>query len=124
MLSAGLAVEKSSRATNMVYTQMLFALAFDKLIFGTNPGFLSIVGSSLILGSALYVSVQKANSPPNGQNKEEADDSDSAAAAVDEERGLVAGMGDGYREIELVSAVDREQVVGVVEGLPLGILRV
>jgi drug/metabolite transporter (DMT)-like permease len=59
LLAAGLQYEKSSRATNMVYTQMLFALAFDKLIFGTSPGWLSIVGSSLILGSAIYVAVHK-----------------------------------------------------------------
>lgn len=57
LLTAGLAHEKSSRATNMVYTQMLFALAFDKIVWGTVPGTLSIVGSSLILGSALYVAV-------------------------------------------------------------------
>lgn len=59
LLTAGLAYEKSSRATNMVYTQMLFALAFDKLVFNTTPGTSSILGSSLILGSALYVAVQQ-----------------------------------------------------------------
>ena len=59
LLTAGLAHEKSSRATNMIYTQILFALAFDKLIFNTTPGGWSIVGSSLVLGSALYVAVHK-----------------------------------------------------------------
>lgn len=59
LLAAGLQYEKSSRATNMIYTQMLFALAFDKLIFGTTPGILSILGSSLILGSAIYVALRK-----------------------------------------------------------------
>ena len=43
----------------MVYVQMLFALSFDKLIWGTTPGALSIVGSSLILGSAIYVAMHK-----------------------------------------------------------------
>lgn len=43
----------------MLYTQMLFALAFDKLIWGTTPGALSIIGSSLILGSAIYVAMNK-----------------------------------------------------------------
>ena len=57
LLTAGLAHEKSSRATNMVYTQMLFALAFDKIVWGTVPGTLSIIGSSLILGSALYIAM-------------------------------------------------------------------
>ena len=57
LLTAGLAYEKSSRATNMVYTQMLFALAFDKLVWDTSPDWMSILGSSLILGSAVYVAV-------------------------------------------------------------------
>ncbi|KAF9693628.1 hypothetical protein EKO04_008495 [Ascochyta lentis] len=59
LLAAGLQYEKSSRATNMVYMQMLFALSFDKLIWGTTPGALSIIGSSLILGSAIYVAMHK-----------------------------------------------------------------
>lgn len=61
LLTAGLQQERSSRATNMVYTQMLFALAFDKLVFHTTPGALSIAGSSLILGSALYVALHNTN---------------------------------------------------------------
>ncbi|RMZ66053.1 integral membrane duf6 [Pyrenophora seminiperda CCB06] len=59
LLAAGLQYEKSSRATNMVYMQMLFALTFDKLVWGTTPGALSIIGSSLILGSAIYVAIHK-----------------------------------------------------------------
>ncbi|XP_014558715.1 hypothetical protein COCVIDRAFT_36011 [Bipolaris victoriae FI3] len=62
LLAAGLQYEKSSRATNMVYMQMLFALSFDKLVWGTTPGALSIIGSSLILGSAIYVAMNKEHS--------------------------------------------------------------
>ena len=76
LLAAGLAYEKSSRATNMVYSQMLFALGFDKLIFGHTPGVMSILGSSLILGSAIVVAVQK---DPQRQPKE------NVGGAVDEE---------------------------------------
>jgi len=61
LLSAGLQHDKSSRATNMVYTQMLFALLFDKLIFGTTPTMLSLLGSGLILSSAIFIAVRKAN---------------------------------------------------------------
>ena len=57
LLTAGLQYEKGSRATNMVYTQMLFALAFDKVVFNTTPGLWGVAGSSLILGSALYVAL-------------------------------------------------------------------
>ncbi|KAL8804238.1 MAG: hypothetical protein Q9182_002692 [Xanthomendoza sp. 2 TL-2023] len=59
LLTAGLSYEKSSRATNMVYTNMLFALAFDKLVFDTTLSRVSILGSSLILGSAIYVAVKQ-----------------------------------------------------------------
>lgn len=59
LLTAGLSHEKSSRATNMTYTSMLFALAFDKIIWGITPGAMSILGSSLILGSAIYVAMQQ-----------------------------------------------------------------
>ena len=55
---------------------MLFALGFDKLIFGHTPGVMSILGSSLILGSAIVVAVQK---DPQWQPKE------SGGEAVDEE---------------------------------------
>ncbi|KAL9021326.1 MAG: hypothetical protein Q9185_001436 [Variospora sp. 1 TL-2023] len=81
LLTVGLAYEKSSRATNMVYTQMLFALAFDKLVFDTTPETLSILGSSLILGSALYIAVQQDPSKKS---------TGAEGAHADEEVGLVA----------------------------------
>ncbi len=59
MMTAGMAHEKSNRATNMVYTNMLFALLFDRWVFGNVPGLWSLLGSGLILGSAIYVAVQK-----------------------------------------------------------------
>lgn len=65
----------------MIYTSMLFALAFDKLVWDTTPGVASLVGSSLILGSAVYVAVQKNNVKGGGK-----------AEDMDQERGLVDGM--------------------------------
>ena len=82
MLTAGLAHEKSSRATNMIYTQMLFALAFDKIVWNSTPGVWSIVGSSLILGSALYVAVKN---DPTAAKKTQGE------GGQDEEAALVAG---------------------------------
>ncbi|KAF2622290.1 hypothetical protein BU25DRAFT_214371 [Macroventuria anomochaeta] len=100
LLAAGLQHEKSSRATNMVYMQMLFALSFDKLIWGTTPGALSIIGSSLILGSAIYVAMHKEDPKKAGNTRERGDQ--------EEERGLVApeldADQDGDRQgIQLVS---------------------
>jgi len=103
LLSAGLQHDKSSRATNMVYTQMLFALLFDKLIFGTTPSLLSLVGSGLILSSAIFIAMRKANLK---QKEEELKAKQAAAVATDndvemqshrpqeteEQQGLVKGM--------------------------------
>lgn len=89
LLTAGLQHEKSSRATNMVYTQMLFALVFDKFVWNTTPGALSIAGSSLILGSALYVALHNNNNPTK---KEEA--GGRRGGGGDEEVGLVEADGD------------------------------
>ena len=86
MLAAGLSYEKSSRATNMTYTQMLFALTFDKFFFGHSPGWMSIFGSTLILGPAIFVAMQKSE----GEAKE---GNEGSATARDEEaqRGLMDG---------------------------------
>ena len=51
-----------TRATNMVYTQMLFALAGDKLVFGVSPDVWSWVGSGLILAGAIWVAAAKEDS--------------------------------------------------------------
>ena len=76
----------------MVYTQMLFALAFDKLVFGTTPGLLSILGSSLILGSAIYVALRK-----EANKKKTA--SEASETNSDEELGLIANMDDEEEEL-------------------------
>lgn len=85
LLTAGLSHEKSSRSTNTIYTGMLFALFFDKIIWNRTPGFLSIAGSSLILGSTIYVAVKITGS------REEAV---VQVGTEDEEAGLVAGIED------------------------------
>ena len=71
----------------MVYTQMLFALAFDKLIWGITPVAISMVGGSLILGAAIYVAVLRDSGKGNSASK-----TGKAAARADEEQGLVEGM--------------------------------
>ena len=70
----------------MTYTSMLFALLFDKLIFGHTPGIMSILGSSLILASAITVALQQ--DPGMHQQK-----SDAEISRSDEESrtGLMSG---------------------------------
>ncbi len=62
LLTTGLAAGgrgHGARATNFIYTNMLFALALDKFVFGQSPGWWSLAGSGLILGSAVFIAVQQ-----------------------------------------------------------------
>lgn len=90
LLATALSYEKSSRVTNMSYTQLLFALGFEKVVFGHTPGKLSIIGSSLILGSAIVVAYQKSTF----ESKEHPEET---GAQGDEEaqRGLIANVETG-----------------------------
>ena len=73
----GRPASQGSRATFMIYTQMLFALFFDKVIWGSTLTLLSWVGSCLILGSAISVALGRDGASPSpgeareGYNDEE-----------------------------------------------------
>jgi hypothetical protein len=75
---------------------MLFALGFDKLIFGHSPSVLSILGSSLILGSAIVVALQKNSVAPTKSEGEE-------SAVADEEArvGLMEERRDEVQDVQL-----------------------
>ncbi|KAG5991767.1 hypothetical protein E4U54_003817 [Claviceps lovelessii] len=63
LLTAGLGADKSNRANAMVYTQMLFAVSFDRWVFGNQMGLMSFAGCTLILGSAVSVVLIKEKPP-------------------------------------------------------------
>jgi hypothetical protein len=84
----------------MVYMQMLFALSFDKLIWGTTPGALSIIGSSLILGSAIYVAMHK-ESPSRPEVVRERGDQEEERGLMSPE--LTADQGAGGSGIRMTS---------------------
>ncbi|MCJ1389262.1 hypothetical protein MMC18_002118 [Xylographa bjoerkii] len=97
LLTAGLAHEKSSRATQMVYTQMLFALACDKIFWNTSPGWWSIAGSLLIIASALGTAVMKEEKVElgDGRSDEEialVDAVDGGEIDEEDERGPLRGL--------------------------------
>ncbi|EFQ96730.1 hypothetical protein MGYG_08655 [Nannizzia gypsea CBS 118893] len=46
-----------SSATSMLYMQIIFALMYDKLVWNTTPSSTSLLGSAIILLSAMYVAV-------------------------------------------------------------------
>ncbi|KAG2343651.1 drug/metabolite transporter superfamily [Suillus weaverae] len=57
LLTMGLQRETVSRGVTGMYTQVLFAVVLERLIFGVMPSLLSIVGAAIIMSSALYVVV-------------------------------------------------------------------
>jgi drug/metabolite transporter (DMT)-like permease len=57
--AASLAAERSSRALNMVYSQVVFALIVDKIAWGTTPGPVSIMGGLTVLGSVFAVAITR-----------------------------------------------------------------
>ncbi|RYP93807.1 hypothetical protein DL770_000003 [Monosporascus sp. CRB-9-2] len=84
LLTEGLKREKAGRATNMIYIQMVFALVVERIVWGTTPPPLSLIGAVLIIGAAIWLSLQK-NHPPVAQQK----------PVADEESSLLASQGDG-----------------------------
>ncbi|KAK3706005.1 hypothetical protein LTR37_012999 [Vermiconidia calcicola] len=89
LLAAGLSYEKSSRATNMAYSQLIFAIGFDKLIFGHTPDLYSFIGSFLITGAAITIALQQNPDQGNEQNKNdngtEGDEESSAGTMIEME---------------------------------------
>jgi drug/metabolite transporter (DMT)-like permease len=97
LLTKGLAAGSrgsGARATNMIYTNMLFALCLDRLVFGVVPSWWSLTGSVLILGSAIYVAVtkQKIEGGVNDEN------------GGDLEEGFDRGRGTAEEEMSMLSA--------------------
>ncbi|KAI1505231.1 DUF6-domain-containing protein [Biscogniauxia marginata] len=76
LLTEGLQREKAGRATNMTYIQMVFVLIIERVIWGTTPPIMSFVGSALIIGAAIWLSLQR--SKPVAQKDSPAIDEESA----------------------------------------------
>ncbi|KAI1915764.1 hypothetical protein LOZ61_001436 [Ophidiomyces ophidiicola] len=95
-----------SRATNMVYTQMLFALFYDLAVFNSTPSAWSWAGSGIILASAIYVAIAKdgAKSRASTKGKEAIENGNSANTPFydgDLESGRKADFGNNsYQEEE------------------------
>ena len=73
----------------MAYSQLIFAIGFDKLIFGHTPDLYSFIGSFLITGAAITVALQQNPDQGNEQNKNDAategDEESSAGTMIEME---------------------------------------
>lgn len=58
-LTKGLQLEKAGRGIQLMYTQLIFAGAFEWLLWGDVPGFMTWVGGGLIIVSLLTVNLWK-----------------------------------------------------------------
>jgi drug/metabolite transporter (DMT)-like permease len=59
LLTAGLQLDRSSKATSMMYSQIVFALLCDWAIWGVLPGFWSFIGGAIVIASTLWSALQK-----------------------------------------------------------------
>lgn len=96
LLTRGLQLTKAGRAGMMVYTQMVFALVFEWLVWANTPDGLSVAGGGLILGSVLFVNFWKAKKTGAAKGGGEGGEGEGVgvgvavvAVVVDEERGLL-----------------------------------
>ncbi|KAF7559936.1 hypothetical protein G7046_g4206 [Stylonectria norvegica] len=59
LLTEGLQREKGGKATNLIYTQLVFALCLERIVWGTTPSGWSLIGGAMIIAGAILSSVQK-----------------------------------------------------------------
>ncbi|TLD15213.1 hypothetical protein PspLS_10754 [Pyricularia sp. CBS 133598] len=90
LLTEGLQREKAGRATNLIYTQIVFALATERIIWGTVPSSLSLVGGFLIIVAGIWTTLQKQSTTAGGA----ANAANARSSEPDEETGL---LGSGSR---------------------------
>jgi drug/metabolite transporter (DMT)-like permease len=83
LLTAGLQLDKSSRATSMLYLQVVSALIFDWAIWGVLPTGLSLLGGSIVIVSTLWAAIHKPSPAKPVPSK---------LAAVDEETALLGAQ--------------------------------
>ncbi|KAJ5334337.1 uncharacterized protein MYU51_004977 [Penicillium brevicompactum] len=73
-VSNGKPGNQGTKATSMVYMQMLFALFYDKVVWGSTLSPISWVGSALILACAIYVAVAQESAPVQAQRSEDTEE--------------------------------------------------
>ncbi|KAJ7207927.1 hypothetical protein GGX14DRAFT_698093 [Mycena pura] len=59
LLTMGFQRETAGRASMALYTQIIFASILERIFFRTTPTFLSFLGTSIIVSSAVYVALTK-----------------------------------------------------------------
>jgi drug/metabolite transporter (DMT)-like permease len=76
--------KSGARGMNMVYTNMLFAVALDRWVFGVVPGWWSLAGSGCILGCAVYIALGKEEETMDGRDGEQGDEENGSRHRTEE----------------------------------------
>ncbi|THZ29636.1 hypothetical protein D6C91_01470 [Aureobasidium pullulans] len=97
LLTAGLQLDRTSKATSMLYTGILFALAFDWAIWGVFPGFWSCIGGAVVIASTLWSALQK--------SKSASVDASPKKEVIDEESALLGTQTEGSEEAARAGAI-------------------
>ncbi|KAH0369228.1 hypothetical protein KCU65_g3435, partial [Aureobasidium melanogenum] len=99
LLTAGLQLDRTSKATSMLYTGILFALAFDWAIWGVFPGVWSCVGGAVVIASTLWSALQKSKgATQSAVAKKEVVDEESALLGAQTEGSEDAARAGATRE--------------------------
>ncbi|CAK7227760.1 hypothetical protein SBRCBS47491_006677 [Sporothrix bragantina] len=117
LATKGLGLERSNRATAMVYTQMLFAAGFDRFVFGHEMGPTSLVGCGLIIGSALWAALSKKPAQDKGTGPTEmaALSTATATTGADVEIGIVDSRGTQAEAAPMLGTEDDSDDDGNIE---------
>lgn len=68
-MTAALVIDRSSKTTNMMYSQIVFALTLDWAIWGTVPTWTSWIGGAVVVSSVIWGSIQKDESKAGGDEE-------------------------------------------------------
>ncbi|KAI0776960.1 DUF6-domain-containing protein [Trametes elegans] len=135
LLTMGLQREAAGRGTMAIYIQIVFATIFERVVFHTSPPFLSVIGTLIILTSAIYVALTKARtedkpSRPKGMTASDDPSVEEGLLAHQAEESIgdtkdielntisvVPSMPDGYQQ-DIDSKQLLERDTGVSKALP------
>ncbi|KAJ1303806.1 hypothetical protein OPQ81_008228 [Rhizoctonia solani] len=91
LLTLGLQRETASRGSMVLYIQIVFSLVFERIAFGVSPSGLSLLGTCVIIASAIYVALNKPSKDTNTPADTESTAMWDNAPAAEEGRGLLDG---------------------------------
>ncbi|KAF8603268.1 hypothetical protein BDV93DRAFT_523348 [Ceratobasidium sp. AG-I] len=107
LLTLGLQRETASRGSLALYVQIVFSLVFERIAFGATPPVLSVVGTCIIMGCAIYVALNKPDAKPSAPANTESTAMWDLAPSAEEGRGLLDGDERKEGEVDEVEAAEK-----------------